>query len=253
MCSRRGADELIRAGRVTVDGRIAGLGEKISVSGGFRVCLDGREITRDREPQRILLAFNKPVGIVCTEDPREQDNIIRFLDYPERITYAGRLDRNSQGLILMTNDGYLIERMMRGRNAHEKEYEVVVDREITDEDLEQMRRGVPIEIEVRRPGRRRLDASGSGKAAGIRSLRQTIVTRPCRIERTGARSFRIVLTQGLNRQIRKMCESCGYIVRKLTRVRVMNIRLGDLKPGRWRHVSEEEIRELEKLLRREPS
>ena len=255
VCSRREADALISEGRVTVDGRPAQLGEKIKAGGSAggkalkaqRVCVDGREVACGQQ-ERILLAVNKPAGIVCTEDPREKDNIISFLNYPERVTYAGRLDKNSQGILLMTNDGYLIERMMRGRSAHEKEYEVRVDRDISDADLEKMRRGVPIEIEIRRKAgsgaKRRDGKSGSGMI----SRKETVVTRPCEISRTGNKTFRIVLTQGLNRQIRRMCECCGYRVEKLERIRVMNILLGDLKPGQWRHVSEEEIRELERLL-----
>ena len=229
LCSRRAADELIRAGRVTIDGKTAELGTQVVPDA--LVCVDGRPVLCG-ERKRILIAVNKPVGIVCTEDPREKDNIIAFLHYPERITYAGRLDKRSQGLLLMTNDGDLIERMMRGRNAHEKEYEVVTDRPVSDDDLIRMSGGVPIEIEKRsEPGRT-----------------ETVVTRPCEIARINEKSFRIVLTQGLNRQIRKMCEACGYRVESLTRIRIMNIRLGDLKPGAWRHVTDEEIQELDKLL-----
>ena len=229
LCSRRAADELIRAGRVTIDGKTAQLGTQVEPDS--LVCVDGRPVLCE-ERERILIAVNKPVGIVCTEDPREKDNIIGFLNYPERITYAGRLDKRSQGLLLMTNDGDLIERMMRGRNAHEKEYEVTTDRPIVDEDLIRMSGGVPIEVEKR---------SAPGQV-------ETVVTRPCKIARINDRSFRIILTQGLNRQIRKMCEACGYEVVSLTRVRIMNIRLGDLKPGAWRHVTDEEIQELENLL-----
>ncbi len=226
VCSRRGADELIRDGRVMIGGRVAQLGEKICVPDpGLHVCVDGKEVVW-QEKERILLAVYKPVGIVCTEDPREKDNIIDFLQYPERITYAGRLDKRSEGLILMTNDGDLIEQMMRGRNAHEKEYEVTVDRDIRDEDLEKMSQGVPIEIEVK----------------GM------VMTRPCQIKRRGDRSFNIILTQGLNRQIRKMCAHCGYDVVSLKRVRVMNILLKDLKPGAFRPVTDEETQELMALL-----
>ena len=255
VCSRREADALISEGRVTVDGRPAQLGEKIEAGGSAggeshkaqRVCVDGREVVCGQQ-ERILLAVNKPAGIVCTEDPREKDNIISFLNYPERVTYAGRLDKNSQGILLMTNDGYLIERMMRGRNAHEKEYEVRVDRDISDADLEKMRRGVPIEIEIRRKAGSGAKQKDGKPGSGMISRQETVVTRPCEISRTGKKTFRIVLTQGLNRQIRRMCGYCGYRVEKLERIRVMNILLGDLKPGQWRHVSEEEIRELERLL-----
>ena len=229
LCSRRAADEMIREGRVTIDGAPAQLGTQVAPDA--IVCVDGRPVICE-ERARILIAVNKPVGIVCTEDPREKDNIIGFLHYPERITYAGRLDKRSQGLLLMTNDGDLIERMMRGRNAHEKEYEVTTDRPISDDDLRRMSSGVSIEVEKR---------SEPGQT-------QTVVTRPCKTERIDEKSFRIILTQGLNRQIRKMCEACSYKVESLTRVRIMNIRLGDLKPGAWRHVTDEEILELTKLL-----
>ena len=224
ICSRRGADELIRDGRVTVNGQPAALGDQICAEAGDIVCVDGSPVHAG-EQERILLAVHKPVGIVCTEDPRERDNIIDFLHYPQRITYAGRLDKRTSGLLLMTNDGDLIERMMRGRNAHEKEYVVTVDRDLQGRDLELMGRGVPIEVEEKE-----------------------IVTRPCRIHRTGLRSFRIVLTQGLNRQIRRMCAHCGYEVVSLKRVRIMNILLGDLQPGAWRHVTEAELSQLEDML-----
>ena len=236
VCSRRAADEMIRAGRVTVDGVPASLGQKITFPGPV-ICVDGEPVSPALSG-RILLAVNKPAGIVCTEDQSEKDNIIRFLDYPQRVTYAGRLDKNSQGLLLMTNDGDLIERMMRGRNAHEKEYEVAVDRDLRDEDLEKMSCGVPIEIEVRRSG-------------SVQREHKTVRTRPCRVRRTGARTFTIILTQGLNRQIRRMCALFGYKVESLTRVRVMNIRLGDLAPGAYRQVTDEETEELERLLERE--
>ncbi len=227
LCSRRAADDMIREGRVTVDGRTAVLGELID--DGMLVCVDGKLIAVTDE-HRVVLAFNKPAGIVCTEDKREPDNVIDFLQYPKRVTYAGRLDKNSEGLLIMTGDGELIERMMRGRNAHEKEYEVTVDRDLHSDDLENMACGVPIAIEAR-----------SGQT-------ETVTTRPCKIEQTGARTFRIVLTQGLNRQIRKMCARFGYEVVQLKRVRVMNIRLGDLAPGQWREVTREELDELMQIL-----
>jgi 23S rRNA pseudouridine2604 synthase len=158
---------------------------------------------------------NKPVGIVCTEEKREKNNIIDFLKYPTRITYIGRLDKDSEGLILMTNNGDIINKMMRAGNEHEKEYKVTVDKPITDEFIQKMGNGVPI-----------LDT----------------VTRKCKVEKIGKYTFRIILTQGLNRQIRRMCEYLGYKVTRLQRLRVMNIKLGDLKPVTYRHVSEEEIK-----------
>ena len=225
LCSRRAADELIRAGRVTIDGKTAQLGTKVEPDS--LVCVDGRPVLCE-ERERILIAVNKPVGIVCTEDPREKDNIIGFLHYPKRITYAGRLDKRSQGLLLMTNDGDLIERMMRGRNAHEKEYEVTADRPIADEDLIRMSGGVPIEIEKR---------SEPGQV-------ETVVTRPCQIVRINDRSFRIILTQGLNRQIRRMTEACGNKVASLKRVRVLNVTLDGLKAGEYRVLSQKEVNSL---------
>ena len=169
----------------------------------------------------IGLAVIKPRGIVCTEEKREKNSIVRFLDYPVRVTYAGRLDKDSRGLLLMTINGDIIDRMMRGANRHEKEYKVTVDKEITEEFLKKMSEGVPI-----------LDT----------------VTRPCRVSRIGKYTFSIVLTQGLNRQIRRMCEALGYEVKDLVRVRVMNIRLGSLKEGQYRKLSDEELEELYDLL-----
>lgn len=230
LCSRRAADEMIREGRVSVDGHTAQLGEQIAIGEetASKVCVDGQEVLwQPRE--RVALAVYKPAGIVCTEDKREPDNIIDFLHYPERVTYAGRLDKASEGLLIMTNDGGLIERMMRGRNAHEKEYEVTVDKDLAAADLARMREGVEIEVDE-----------------------ETVTTRPCVIEQTGDRTFTIILTQGLNRQIRKMCARFGYEVVNLKRVRVMSIALGDLAPGQWRPVTEAEWAELESQLEEQP-
>ena len=165
----------------------------------------------------------KPAGIVCTEDKREKKNIIRFLNYPVRITYAGRLDKDSEGLLIMTNDGDLINGMMRARYAHEKEYKVRVNKEVTPEFIEKMSRGVHI-----RDKEKNLDA----------------VTRPCTVKKTGKYTFSIILTQGLNRQIRRMCEALGYKVDVLKRIRIMNVELGDLKPGQVRELTEQELKEL---------
>ncbi len=218
VCSRREADRLIESGKVTVDGKRAETGMKISE--GQVVCV-GKKWVKPKD-EMVLLAVNKPVGIVCTEEKREKNNIIQFLKYPTRITYIGRLDKDSEGLLLMTNNGDIINKMMRAGNEHEKEYKVTVDKPITDEFIEKMANGVPI-----------LDT----------------VTRKCRIEKLGKYKFRIVLTQGLNRQIRRMCEYLGYKVTKLKRIRVMNIHLGDLKPGEYRNVTEEEIAELYELIK----
>ena len=216
-CSRREADRLIENGKVTVDGQTAQTGMKITPGQVVRV---GKKIV-SRQDDMVVLAVNKPRGIVCTEEKKERNSIVRFLDYPIRVTYAGRLDKDSRGLLLMTNNGDIIDRMMRGANRHEKEYKVTVDKEITGDFLKKMSEGVPI-----------LDT----------------VTRPCRISRIGKYTFSIVLTQGLNRQIRRMCEALGYEVKDLVRVRVMNIRLGSLKEGQYRKLSDEELEELYDLL-----
>ena len=217
-CSRREADRLIESGRVTVDGRPAQTGMRITPGQVVRI---GRKVI-SKQDEMVVLAVNKPRGIVCTEERRERNSIVRFLDYPVRVTYVGRLDKDSRGLLLMTNNGDIINRMMRAANCHEKEYKVTVDKEITEEFLNQMAGGVPI-----------LDT----------------VTRPCRVEKLGKYTFSIILTQGLNRQIRRMCEALGYEVKDLVRVRVMNIRLGSLKEGRYRKLTDEELNELYELIK----
>lgn len=209
-CSRREADRLIGEGRVRVDGRVGALGDRVTE--GMAVTVDGQALSGRGEKVYILL--NKPVGIVCTADPREPMNVVDYLDYPVRIFPVGRLDKDSQGLLLLTSDGEIVNRLLRAAGGHEKEYEVEVDRPVTREFLEKMAAGVPI-----------LDT----------------VTLPCRVRRTGEKSFNIILVQGLNRQIRRMCESLGYNVRSLRRIRIMNLRLGGLKPGQWREVTEEEL------------
>ena len=213
VCSRREADRLIEMGRVTVDGKTA-----------QTVCVGKRIISKKDE--MVVLAVNKPRGIVCTEEKRERNSIVRFLDYPIRVTYIGRLDKDSRGLLLMTNNGDIINRMMRASNRHEKEYKVTVDREITDEFLEKMAAGVPI-----------LDT----------------VTRPCKVRKIGKYTFSIILTQGLNRQIRRMCEALGYEVKDLLRVRVMNIRLGSLKEGEYRELTDAELEELYEMIQDSPA
>lgn len=222
ICSRREADRLIESGQVLVDGVRASCGMKVQP--GQRVQVGSRII--GGKDEKVVLAVYKPVGIICTEDRRTKNNIVRFLDYPVRVTYAGRLDKDSEGLLLMTNDGNLINQIMRGRNLHEKEYKVTVDREITEDFIKKMSAGVHIVDEEKG-----LDA----------------VTRPCTVRREGKYAFRIILTQGLNRQIRRMCQACGYRVRTLKRVRIMNIVLGDLKPGEYRKVEGEELEMLRSL------
>lgn len=219
VCSRREADRLIESGKVTVDGEKAVTGMRILP--GQTVMVGKKNVSRQDE--MVILAVNKPKGIVCTEERRERRSIVRFLDYPVRITYAGRLDKDSRGLLLMTNNGDLINRMMRAANYHEKEYRVTVDKEITDDFIKRMASGVPI-----------LDT----------------VTRPCRVEKLGKYTFSIVLTQGLNRQIRRMCEVLGYSVKDLVRVRIMNIRLGSLREGEYRKLTDKELEGLYELLNR---
>lgn len=219
VCSRREADRLIESGIVTVDGKTAAPGMKVEDGQEVRV---GKKVVKSKT-EKTVLAVYKPAGIVCTEDKREKKNIIRFLNYPVRITYAGRLDKDSEGLLIMTNDGDLINGMMRARYAHEKEYKVRVNKEVTPEFIEKMSRGVHI-----RDKEKNLDA----------------VTRPCTVKKTGKYTFSIILTQGLNRQIRRMCEALGYKVNVLKRIRIMNVELGDLKPGQVRELTEQELKEL---------
>lgn len=192
----------------------------MKVEPGQVVCV-GKKVVR-RQDEMIVLAVNKPRGIVCTEERRERDSIIRFLNYPVRITYVGRLDKDSEGLLLMTNNGDIINKMMRAGNRHEKEYKVTVDKPVTEEFLKKMAAGVPI-----------LDT----------------VTRPCKIEKTGKYKFKIILTQGLNRQIRRMCEALGYEVKELCRTRIMNIQLGNLKSGQYRKLTDQELNGLYDLIK----
>lgn len=218
VCSRREADRLIASGRVTVDGRPGETGMKVYP--GQKVCVGKKAVSRQAE--MVVLAVNKPAGIVCTEERRERSSIIRFLDYPVRITYVGRLDKDSRGLLLMTNNGDIINKIMRAVNRHEKEYKVTVDRAVTEDFLERMAGGVPI-----------LDT----------------VTRPCRVQKIGKYTFSIILTQGMNRQIRRMCEALGYQVKDLVRTRIVNIELGNLKEGEYRRVSDGELDELYERIR----
>ncbi len=218
VCSRREADKLIEEGLVSVDGARAEKGMKVLPGQDVRV---GKKKV-GRVEEMVVLAVNKPRGIVCTEERRERDSIVRFLNYPIRVTYAGRLDKESRGLLLMTNNGDIINKMMRAGNRHEKEYKVTVDKELTEEFLSQMARGVPI-----------LDT----------------VTRPCEVRRIGKYTFSIILTQGLNRQIRRMCGALGYEVRDLVRTRVMNVELGNLKDGACRRLTDEELDRLYELIK----
>lgn len=209
-CSRREADQWVEAGRVTVDGTLAVLGTKVEP--GQVVLVDGQPL-RGR-PKRIYLALNKPVGIECTTDRDVPGNIVDFVGHDERVYPIGRLDKDSEGLILLTNDGDIVNTVLRAEHEHEKEYVVAVDRPLTPDFLQGMSRGVPI-----------LDT----------------VTNPCRVTQVGRNTFRIVLTQGLNRQIRRMCEYFGYTVRRLQRVRIMHVHLGGLPSGKWRNLTSEEL------------
>ena len=215
LCSRREADRLIEAGRVQVDGKTAGPGQK--VSDNQEILVDGKSISKEEE--MVLLAVNKPRGVVCTTDKRWGDQTVEeLIHYPKRVFYMGRLDKDSEGLLLMTNNGEILNKMMRAGNYHEKEYLVRVNRPVTEAFLSGMAKGgIPVQEQQ---------------------------TRPCNVEKTGERTFRIILTQGLNRQIRRMCEYFGYQVVKLKRIRIMNIMLGDLPTGSYREISREEQEEL---------
>ncbi len=216
-CSRRAADKLIAEGRITINGAVPELGTKVLPGDEVRV---NGELVSPSEEKRVYLAFNKPIGIVCTTDTHvEPDNIIDYIGYPTRIFPIGRLDKPSEGLIFLTNDGDIVNKILRARNNHEKEYIVTVDRPIDADFVEKMSAGVPI-----------LDT----------------VTRPCEVRAEGKLRFRIILTQGLNRQIRRMAEYLGYRVTKLRRVRIMNVSL-DVPVGQWRDLSEAEVDEILRL------
>lgn len=217
-CSRRAADKLLEEGRIKINGQIPELGTKISDEDVVEV--DGKPI-RESQEKPIYIAFNKPVGIVCTTDTkRERDNIIEYINHPQRIFPIGRLDKPSEGLILLTSDGDIVNKILRSKNNNEKEYLVRVDKPINPKFLEKMRNGVPI-----------LDT----------------ITKKCEVEKIDDMTFRIVLTQGLNRQIRRMCEFLGYEVKKLKRIRIMNIKL-DIPLGKWRDLTAEEFSTLNDLL-----
>ncbi len=210
-CSRREADKLIDQGRVTINGKVPEMGTK--VTSDDVVCVDGERINQPKE-KHVYLAFNKPVGIVCTTAQNEKDNIIDYINYPKRIFPIGRLDKPSEGLIFLTSDGDIVNKILRARNNHEKEYVVKVNKLINPQFIKRMRNGIPI-----------LDT----------------VTRKCEVEQISKYTFKIVLTQGLNRQIRRMCEYLGYEVVTLKRIRIMNVSL-DVPVGKWRYLTEEELK-----------
>ena len=218
VCSRREADAIIASGRVRINGRIAAAGDRVLETD--QVLLDGKAVRKADRP--VLLLFNKPVGIVCsTKKQRQERTVTDYLQYPVRIFPVGRLDKDSEGLLLLTNQGELSDRILRAANYHEKEYEVVVNKPLTEEFLTQMR-------------------------SGVRILGQ--VTRKCRVTKTGDCSFRIILTQGLNRQIRRMCDALGYKVRSLRRIRIMNLTLNGIDTGKFREITPDEFTELKKNL-----
>lgn len=219
VCSRREADRLTEQGKVVINGVVAKLGDKVAP--GDVVEVNGKTV--EKEEEKILLAFYKPRGIVCTFEKREENNIIDYLKYPKRITYAGRLDKDSEGLMILTNQGKLIQEMMRAKNEHEKEYIVTVDKPVNLAFMHKLQNGIWLE------------------ELGVQ-------TRKCQAEILGERTFKIILTQGINRQIRRMCRACGYHVRKLVRTRIMNIRLGDLEKGKYRHLTDEEVKQLYQML-----
>lgn len=210
-CSRREADKLIEQGRVTINNKVPEMGTKVSL--GDIVHVDGELITEPKE-KHVYLAFHKPVGIVCTTAQNEKDNIVDFINYPKRIFPIGRLDKPSEGLIFMTSDGDIVNKILRARNNHEKEYLVTVNKLISPQFIKRMSNGIPI-----------LDT----------------VTRKCEVEQISKYDFKIILTQGLNRQIRRMCEHLGYEVIKLKRIRIMNVNL-DVPVGKWRYLTEEELK-----------
>lgn len=217
-CSRREADKLIERGVITINGKLPELGTKVTSEDEIRV---NGELVGGNNDKPVYIAFNKPVGIVCTTDTRrEKDNIIDYINYPTRIFPIGRLDKPSEGLIFLTNDGDIVNKILRARNHHEKEYIVDVNKPVTKEFIEQMSNGVPI-----------LDT----------------VTRKCEVKQLGKKRFKIVLTQGLNRQIRRMCEHLDYRVVKLKRVRIMNVTL-DVGVGKWRHLTKKELEEIYSLV-----
>lgn len=219
-CSRREADKLLEEGRITINGIVPEMGTKVSVDDEVRV--DGKLI-REKRQKHIYLAFNKPIGIECTTNQNVRDNIVDYINYPTRIFPIGRLDKASEGLIFMTDDGDIVNKILRARNNHEKEYIVTVDQPITDRFIQKMGNGVPI-----------LDT----------------VTKKCKVEQISKFVFRIILTQGLNRQIRRMCEYLDYEVVALKRTRIINISL-DIHVGRYRELTSDEVEQLNKLI--EPS
>lgn len=216
-CSRREADKLIESGEVSVNGKRAEQGQKVSASD----CIKIGETQIGTKGKRVYMAFHKPVGVTSTTDLKDKDNMISYINYEERIFHIGRLDKDSEGLIFLTNDGDIVNKILRAENGHEKEYIVTVNQSISQEFLDGMRKGVPV---------------------------LGVVTDPCYVEKINVKTFKIILTQGLNRQIRRMCSHFGYKVIRLKRVRIMNISLGNLPYGEWRYFTKKELRDITTLL-----
>ncbi|MBM7609423.1 23S rRNA pseudouridine2604 synthase [Lysinibacillus composti] len=219
--SRRGADKWIEEGRITINGELASIGSQVNE--GDVVCVDGKPVKKEEE--LVYIALNKPVGITSTTEKHIEGNVVDFVGHSKRIFHIGRLDKESEGLLLLTNDGDIVNEILRAENHHEKEYIVKVDKPITDQFLKRMSSGVKI-----------LDTT----------------TLPCKVEKISSHVFKIILEQGLNRQIRRMCSALGYSVKRLQRIRIMNIHLGNLKVGKWRDLTEKEKAELFKLLDYKP-
>ncbi|WP_299122681.1 23S rRNA pseudouridine(2604) synthase RluF [uncultured Tenacibaculum sp.] len=217
ICSRRDAEKFIVAGRVTINKKVAQLGNRVFE--GDEVRVDGRLL--QAKPKTLYIALNKPVGIVCTTDSKEKKNIVKFVGHPERLFPIGRLDKPSQGLIFLTNDGDIVNKILRAGNNHEKEYIVSVNKKITDDFITKMSNGIPI---------------------------LGTITQKCKVKKLGDFTFQIILTQGLNRQIRRMCEYLDYEVTKLKRERIMNVSLGNLKVGDWRELTSDEMKEINKMI-----
>ena len=220
VCSRREADRQVELGNITIDGKVAETGARVLP--GQTVLFQGKKVSKEEE--MILIAFHKPVGIVCTAEKREKNNVIDYINYPKRIYPIGRLDKDSEGLLLLTNNGDIVNKMMRSGNMHVKEYIVTVNRPVTESFIHGLANGVPL--------------------AELNTM-----TRNCHVKQIGKKQFKIILTQGLNRQIRRMCEYFGYRVEKLVRTRIMNIELGDLPVGTYRDVTTEEYRQLLSLIK----
>ncbi|AMC10514.1 23S rRNA pseudouridine synthase F [Lutibacter profundi] len=217
ICSRREAEKLIIEGRVTINGKATQLGNR--VFDGDLVKVDGKPLKQ--RPKTLYIAFNKPIGIVCTTDTKEKNNIIKYINHPERLFPIGRLDKPSEGLIFLTNDGDIVNKILRAGNNHQKEYIVTVNQKITSEFIQKMSAGIPI---------------------------LGTVTKKCTVEKLSDYTFKIVLTQGLNRQIRRMCEYLEYEVKKLKRTRIMNVNLGNLEIGQWRELTSEEMQQINKMI-----